>query len=325
MQTTPSISIVIPNFNGGKIIAETIDCALIALETSQIYDYEIIVSDDASIDDSIAVIEANFKDIIIIKAEENTGFAGNVNRGVFASKKELILLLNSDVHLTEGYFTSLIPIFSNEKTFGVMGLIKDFKTFENQDGAKSPKLFLYNIESNKNIISENKVLPTFFLSGANALIRASYLKKIGGLCELFNPYYSEDVELGIRAWRLGWELYFQPNAICYHETSSTISKINSQKVHRIAKRNKYVLHMLHLPRILRIFYLVNITVNACFKLFVGNKIHFLALISFFKMYSAIRIELKIRSKSKINKYSFSLLQIVKKIKLITKNRTVQYQ
>jgi GT2 family glycosyltransferase len=245
MSTYPSISIIIPNYNGSEIIVNTILCAIQALETSHVTDYEIIVSDDASIDDSINVIKANFNDVIIIESDLNTGFAGNTNRGIFKAQKELVFLLNSDVQLTEGYFKPLVPMFTNEKIFGVMGAIKDAETLENQDGAKYPKLFLYNIESNKNVMSEKEILPTFFLSGANALIRSDYLKKIGGFCELFNPYYSEDVELGIRAWRMGWELYFHPEAICFHETSSTISKIKSEKVQLIAKRNKYIQHSLH--------------------------------------------------------------------------------
>ena len=180
MYSIPSISVVIPNYNGRDILLDTIRFAIRALETSQIIDYEVIVSDDASVDDSIEMVQNNFENVIVVKSDVNTGFSGNVNRGVFSSTKELILLLNSDVHLTEGYFNSLIPLFSNEKTFGVMGVIKDIKSLEIQDGAKYPKLFLYNIESNKNLISEKKVLQTFFLSGANALIRASYLKRIGG-------------------------------------------------------------------------------------------------------------------------------------------------
>ena len=318
MQKKPSISIVVPNFNGSKIIVETINCAITALQTSHIDDFEIIVSDDASTDDSIAVIETNFTHVIIVKTHVNTGFSGNVNRGISLSKKELILLLNSDVHLTEGYFTTLIPLFTNEKTFGVMGAIKDIKTLENQDGAKYPGLFLYNIESNKNILREKEVLPTFFLSGANALIRADYLKKIGGLCELFNPYYSEDVELGIRAWRIGWELYFQPNAICFHETSSTIKKLNSQKVELIAKRNKYILHVLHLPLVLKILYLVNISINSLFKLLIGKQVHFKALISFLKMYSKVAKEIKIRRKSYENQYALSLFEIRNKITRLLK-------
>lgn len=197
MQKSTGISVVIPNFNGSKIIVETIQCAIHALETSHIHDYEIIVSDDASSDDSIVVIESNFKNVIIAKTIENTGFAGNVNRGISISTKELILLLNSDFHLTEGYFKTLVPLFSNEKTFGVMGAIKDVKTLEYQDCAKYPKIFLYNIESNKNIMSDEHVLPTFFLSGANALIRADYLIKIGIMgCIVNGPGEMADADYG---------------------------------------------------------------------------------------------------------------------------------
>ena len=323
MQTVPSISVVIPNYNGSKIIIETIYCVINALETSQIFDFEVIVSDDASTDNSIEILQANFKNIIIVQADVNTGFAGNVNRGISKSQKELILLLNSDVHLTEGYFKTLTPLFSNETTFGVMGAIKDVKTLEYQDGAKYPKMFLYNIESNQNIMSEDEILPTLFLSGANALIRARYLKKLGGLCELFNPYYSEDVELGIRAWRLGWELYFQPKAICFHETSSTIKKINSQKVQLIAKRNKYILHTLHLQGILRVLYFINIGVNSLFKLVIGKKVHFQAFVLFVKMYSKVADEIKRRRKSNENQYALSIFEVENKIKGLLKKYNLE--
>jgi glycosyltransferase involved in cell wall biosynthesis len=71
MQTVPSISVVIPNYNGSEILIETIRCAIKALETSQITDYEIIVSDDASKDDSIEVIKANFNEKFVFKSNLN--------------------------------------------------------------------------------------------------------------------------------------------------------------------------------------------------------------------------------------------------------------
>jgi hypothetical protein len=64
-------------------------------------------------------------------------------------------------------------------------------------------------------------------------------------------------------------------------------------------------------------YLLNVTINSIFKFFLGKKVHFLALLSFYKMYSAIRIELKLRRSQGKNKYSLSLFQSVEKIKDLT--------
>ena len=286
-----SVSVVIPNYNGENIIVETINFAVEALKTSRLTSYEIIVSDDASTDQSISIIKETFKEVIIVESEKNTGFSGNVNRGVNYATKELVLILNSDLHLEKEYFNSQLPLFIDDKVFGVMGCIKDPKTLSLQDGAKLPILkFNMFILSNKNKFSESNVIPTFFLSGANALVRKDYFQKIGGFCELFNPYYSEDVDLGIRAWKMGWELYFQPNAICYHTVSTTIKKISKEKVVITAKRNKYILHALHLPKKLLIVYDLNLIIISLFRMIFGNTLYFKAMQNYFALKKEISKE-----------------------------------
>ncbi len=310
-----SVSVVIPNYNGENIIVQTISFAIEALKTSHLSSFEIIVSDDASTDQSISVIKESFEEVIIVESEINTGFSGNVNRGVKIATKELILILNSDLHLEKDYFNSLLPMFENKRVFGVMGSIKDPLTFDFQDGAKLPILkFNVFISSNKNRFSKSKILPTFFLSGANALVRRDYFLQLDGFCELFNPYYSEDVDLGIRAWRMGWELYFQPKAICYHDISTTIKKISKEKVAKTAKRNKYILHSLHLPRFWLIFYDLNLILITLFRMISGEQLYFQALKSYFGLKKEIRKErfkfFNLNEKQK----KLSLTEVINKIK-----------
>ena len=153
-----SIWVLIPNYNGAAIILETIDKALIALQTSGIKDFEIIVSDDASTDDSVSVIKNHKPSVILVTSAQNSGFAGNVNRGMQLAKKELVLILNSDLHLSEGYFRPLLKLFDFPRVFGVMGLIQDPHTHQNQDGAKIPilknRLF---IQCNANAYSQHEI------------------------------------------------------------------------------------------------------------------------------------------------------------------------
>ncbi len=314
LSQSPGISIVIPNFNGEKIIIDTISKAIYALKTSDIKDYEIIVSDDASNDNSVSIIKKHFEDIYVLDSKINTGFSGNVNRGVRVATKELVLILNSDLHLGEGYFKSLIPLFKNSNVFGVMGAIKDPMTFKNQDGAKVPGLkYKMHIDSNTNFFSDTEVLPTFFLSGANALIRRDYFLQLDGFCELFNPYYSEDVELGIRSWKMGLEMYFDPSAVCYHEISSTINKIPQQRVRIIAKRNKYILHALHLPKNVLTLYVVNILMVAIARAIIGKTLHLKAFMQFFRLRNSIREE-RLKFNQLNGQKKQSLNEVVTKIK-----------
>ncbi|MFM7636740.1 MAG: glycosyltransferase family 2 protein [Crocinitomicaceae bacterium] len=312
-----SVSVVIPNYNGENIIVQTINLAVEALKSSDLSSYEIIVSDDASTDQSISKIKKFFNDVIVLESKTNTGFSGNVNRGVKIATKELVLILNSDLHLEKGYFNSLIPLFENKNVFGVMGSIKDPITLDFQDGAKIPILkFNLFISSNKNKFSKSAIIPTFFLSGANALVRKDYFLQLGGFCEIFNPYYSEDVDLGIRAWKMGWELYFQPNAICYHEISTTIKKISKEKVAITAKRNKYILHALHLPKHWLIVYELNLIFISLFRVISGDKLYFKALFSYFGLKKEIRKErIKFFNLNEKQK-KLDLNQIINKIKSI---------
>lgn len=310
-----SVSVVIPNYNGENIIVQTINSAIEALKSSNVSDYEIIVSDDSSTDQSITKIKETFKDVIIIPSLKNSGFSGNVNRGVNRASKELVLILNSDLHLEKGYFNSLIPLFNNDIIFGVMGCIKDPKTLEIQDGSKLPILkFNMFISSNKNKFSNSTTLPTFFLSGANALVRRDYFVKLGGFCELFNPYYSEDVDLGIRAWRMGWELYFQPTAICYHDVSSTIKKIPKEQVLATAKRNKYILHSLHLPRYLVFIYDITLIFTSLFRMINGDFVYFRAIKNYFGLKKEISKERLRFFELEDNRKKLNLNQVINKIK-----------
>lgn len=309
----PSISIVIPNYNGFKLLPETIEHAKNALKSSGLSDFEIIVSDDASTDRSLDLLAQSFPDVILVKSKENSGFAGNVNRGIQRSTKELVCLLNSDVHLQEGYFTAQVPLFENPMVFGVMGLIQEQGTKVFQDGAKLPSVSKVKIDSNKNNFSEHEVLPTLFLSGANALLRASYLKEMGGLNESFNPYYAEDVELGIRAWRMGWTLLYQPASRCFHAQSSTILKLPSDHVRTVAKRNKHFLHFLHLPDGFLWVYVLQVSVKAFFQVMMGNRVHGKALLSFYRAIPALMKQRQAFQNSSINGRVLSLMEVRKKI------------
>ena len=308
-----SVSVVIPNYNGQHLLVDTIKFAHQALVSSEISDFEIIVSDDGSTDVSMSMVSSVFPDVILVKSKVNTGFAGNMNRGINQASKELVCFLNSDVHLTPDYFISQLPLFDNHQTFGVMGAIFDQKTKEAQDGAKIPSIQLLRIESNKNNFSQTDLLPTLFLSGANALVRREYLNELGGFCELFNPYYSEDVDLGIRAWRSGWKLYFQPLAICYHAQSSTIKKLPNKKVRMIAKRNKHFVHFLHLPSLLNWVYLMIIFFNSLAQLLLGNTLHIKSFLAVLKQIKNLQGERKQRILTAKGKTLLSILQVKKEI------------
>lgn len=268
-----SISVVIPNYNGKHLLEANLPSVVQALEDIKT-EYEIIVVDDASSDSSVIFIQRNYPDIKLLVNEVNKGFSPTVNKGMFEAKYDLVLALNSDVKLTVDYFKAQLKYFEKSDTFGVMGKIVDHSGKHVQDAAKLPKVSFKGIKGTYNYIPEALPatiwLPSFFLSGANALMDRKKMLELNGFDEIFAPFYFEDADLGIRAWRAGWKCYFEPEAVCMHELSSTIGKLKSEKVKTIIERNRIVFNYLHLTGTQLFFYKCWLVLRTYGRLLAGN-------------------------------------------------------
>ena len=242
-----NISVVIPNYNGVHLFPFTIPALLAALEDSGKL-FEIIIVDDCSTDDSIKYLKNNFPRISILSNEHNSGFSKTINKGIFVAKYELVLLLNSDVKLTRNYFNDQFRYFEIEGTFGVMGKIIGWDDDVVQDTAKYPKFEGFKLKTSYNYESDGKHFSySMYLSGANTLVDRQKLLQLQGFEELYSPFYMEDVDLSIRAWRVGWKCYFEPLSICRHRTSTSIAtKEKKQFIKTIYNRNKMYFHAIHL-------------------------------------------------------------------------------
>jgi GT2 family glycosyltransferase len=244
------ISVVIPNYNGLELLPYTLPTVFAALKTQPL-PYELIVCDDGSSDDSVAFIQKTFPDIKLILQTSNNGFSVTANLAVSSAIYDWVLLLNSDVKLEQNYFMPLFQYIETDKCFGVMGRIIGWDDEIIQDGAKFPRMQGMKIKTSGNYLLEDMSnaggLPTAYLSGANMFIRKKIFKEIGQLNELFSPFYVEDYELSLRAWRLGYSCFYEHKAVCRHKTSHSIKK-NREKsfVNKIYNRNKMFLHAIHL-------------------------------------------------------------------------------
>jgi GT2 family glycosyltransferase len=245
-----NISVVIPNYNGVHLFPETLPALFKALEyTGKIY--EIIIIDDCSTDASVDFLRQHYPKIKLLQNESNSGFSKTINKGIFAATYELVLLLNSDVKLSESYFKNQFRYFELPDTFGVMGKIIGWENEEIQDGAKYPEFEGFKLKTSLNYLpdgnqSDNNLF-SLYLSGANALVNRDKLLLLGGFNELFSPFYIEDVDLSVRAWRCGFKCYFETNSVCIHKTSESIrTKEKKIRIRTIYNRNKLYFHAIHL-------------------------------------------------------------------------------
>ncbi|GAB4093630.1 glycosyltransferase family 2 protein [Flaviaesturariibacter terrae] len=287
------VSVVIPNYNGTALFPHTLPTVYAALRELAL-PWELIVVDDASTDASVSWLRSNYPDIILLQNSVNSGFSVTVNHGVRAARFDLVLLLNSDVQLTPGYFAPLLPYFDRPDTFGVMGRIVGWNDDIVQEGAKYPFFHGVKIKTSGNYLVEPEEdmrggLLSMYLSGANALVRRQVFLDIGCLNELFSPFYVEDYELSLRAWRLGYTCWYEHFAVCRHKTSTTIrTPERKREVAIVYNRNKMLLHALHLPRAQRYLYFLQLIPETLLRLVTGQTAFVLALGQFMDRYKELR-------------------------------------
>jgi GT2 family glycosyltransferase len=204
-----SVSIIILNYNGAEYIK---DCFTSVL--SQTYsDFELIVYDNNSYDDSVRIIEDSFKDkrIRIIKSEFNNGFAGGNNIAVTEAHHDLVVLLNNDTVVDKYWLEKLVYAVRDKNVIASSYVITEGVPGKYYETNGSVSYLMYNI---MNIFPD--IEDEFYPNGASLIFRKSET----GLP--FDPdffMYSEDLYLGLKARFMGMKIKFVKDSVVYHKGS----------------------------------------------------------------------------------------------------------
>jgi len=216
----PLVSIIIVNYNG-RVYLE--DCFK-TLNQVLYSNLEIILVDNNSSDDSINFIKNNYPNTIIIKLDNNYGFAYPNNVGAKNARGDLLLFLNNDTKVTPNFITEVVEIMKKNPKIAICqslllkpnGEIDSSGDFIDRFGiAFSSK---ERIENVRNILSAR---------GAAMTVRKKIFEKLGGFDEKFFASF-EDIDLGWRAWILGYEVVATPKSIVYHIGGQTGKKIRNE-------------------------------------------------------------------------------------------------
>jgi len=225
------ISVIVTNWNGLSLLKKYFEKAVIASPEAD----EIIFADDASKDDSIAFIKTlqkKYPRIKIIAHQKNQGFGKNSNDAVKKAIGELVVLLNSDINPHQGYITNCLHHFNDPKVFGV--------GFSELNHENYGKIFWENgyIQIKPGISSKTHI--SAWLSGGSSIIRRSEFLRLGGFDGVYEPFYFEDLDLGLRAWRSGYKLLWEPTAVVEHRHESTMSKKPKTLLTYVKERNHLI-------------------------------------------------------------------------------------
>lgn len=254
------LSIIIVNYNTYTLTKQTIDSVL---EKKLKFEYEIMLVDNASQDDSMTRLQEDYKEIIsqgllnITLNDANLGFAKANNIGMRKSKGEYILLLNSDTYVVEDclqqcmqyiehYNTEAVIQGENKCKIGALGckVILPDGTLDHacKRGFPTPRASLYyflKLHKRDKVkyglydalhLDENEVGEVDCLMGAFMLMPRHVLDQVGLLDEDFFMY-GEDIDLCYRIKEGGHKIMYYPEASIIHYKGGSSKKRRTKVIY----------------------------------------------------------------------------------------------
>jgi len=274
----PKVSVVIPTYNAIGQVEPLLNQLRVLMHVPdgigasdmRASNYEVILADDASPDDSGRLLQVRYPWIKVVQGDNNVGFGANVMRGVQAASGDYLFLLNSDVELCGDPITPLVEILaSDDSVFAAMPLIYNthLGMVENLARLYCHRGLCWHTELTEQAqwtaevrqdllegagprarpngrqwtaggargrppssLDSQEPIPAV-LCGAALLCRRERFLQLGAFDPRYRPFYWEDVALGFAAARHSWKCVTVLQALVIHRHSESISaKVGERKL-----------------------------------------------------------------------------------------------
>jgi GT2 family glycosyltransferase len=277
------LSIVIVNYNTKELLKQTIESII---KTSSGFDYEIIVVDNSSRDNSVEMVRENFESVILIANSSNLGYAKANNMGINKAAGRYVLLLNSDTIVLEDCLQACVKYMDNNKNIGALGCKVVLRNGELDHACKrgfpTPEASLYYLlkldklfpnskrfgQYDLTYLPQDEINEVDVLIGAFMMVRKQTIDEIGLLDEDFFMY-GEDIDWCYRIKAAGFiNVYYPKQKIIHYKGASSRKRrfMTIYEFHRamLLFYNKHYLHKYN--------FLVTLTVYAGVALKLGFSI-----------------------------------------------------
>jgi GT2 family glycosyltransferase len=224
------ISVVIPSRNGRDLLARLLPGVFADLRA---FDAEVIVSDNGSNDGTGAFLDSAFPACAVEIYPHPLSFAAAVNRGIARARYSHVCLLNNDMTIEPGFFAALRGAFdrvpelfcATAQIFLPPGARRE-ETGKAVMSATGPRDFPIRCELP---FDGEDLSYALYGSGGCSLYDAAKLAALGFVDEAYAPAYVEDLDLGYRAWSLGWPTVFAAQARVEHRHRTTTTRYYSDE------------------------------------------------------------------------------------------------
>lgn len=288
MSSSPKVAIVILNWNGRSYLEKFLPSVL----ATDYDNYEVVVSDNGSQDDSISFIENTFPKIRLIRLMENHGFAKGYNLTLQQVEADYYALINTDIEVKPGWLKPIIELLEQD----------------DRNAACQPKLLSYN---NRNlfeyaggaggwldsfgypfargrifdICEEDKgqydsTEQVFWVTGAAMVVKSKVFHEVKGFDNYFFAH-QEEIDLCWRMQLAGYKLFACPSSVVYHVGGGTLPRGNSLKTYLNFRNNQIMLYknLKWSEKWWKIPYRIFLDMVSAWKgLFIGDGGYFLAIL-----------------------------------------------
>ncbi len=226
--THHKISILILCYNK---IEYTIKCLTTLFNNTSYPNFEVIIVDNASVDDTPGYLESFGDKIKFIHSDQNLGFVGGNNLASRYADGDFLVFLNNDTEVQPLWLDHLMTTFNYHPDAGAVGsmLVYPDGKLQEAGGIIFQDASGWNYGRNAEPIDSryNFVREVDYCSGAALMVRRSLFIKLNGFDERFAPAYYEDTDLCFGIRKLGYKVFYNPfSKIIHHEGVTAGTDLN---------------------------------------------------------------------------------------------------
>lgn len=216
ISVSPTVSIIIPVYDQFEY---TFSCLTSILKNTSESEYEIIIADDCSNDETKDIL--NYVcNITHIRNNTNLGFLLNCNNAAVKARGKYILFLNNDTNVQKDWLIALTEILDKNPGIGMTGSKLVYPDGRLQEAGG----IIWNDANGQNYGRlDDRTKPEYnylkevdYISGASIMVRKELWDRLHGFDERFAPAYYEDTDLAFSIRKLGYKVVYQPKSVVVH-------------------------------------------------------------------------------------------------------------
>jgi hypothetical protein len=239
-------AIVVLNYNGAALL-ETCLPSLLAAGAD-----EVVVLDNGSADNSRDLVRDKFPGVTWFAASANR-FLVSYNEFLAQTKHPLVFLLNNDVSLRPGCLAPLLRHFDDPRVFAVAPLV--LNPGDLVENGRTCLTWSQGRFGYRQIDTRPGITAT--ASTAAGMFDREKLMSFGGFDELLLPMYGEEMDLTLSAYRRGWIVRFEPQAVADHLGGASINKAvcdDRRRSYNVKNRHLSVIKHVHSRALLAAYF-----------------------------------------------------------------------